>query len=160
MQEFRKMRREKQCMDVSETTQILQNATSGVLSVIGDEGYPYGVPMSFVYADGRLIFHSALNGHKIDAITKCNKCCFTVIAQDDVHGAQYSTYYKSVIAFGRVKIIDDTDMVRSLALQLGEKYNPGHINAAKAEIDGAIKRMKILVMEIEHVTGKKSMHLL
>ena len=107
MVEFRQMRRKRQQFSEEESISILQNATAGTLALLGDDGYPYAVPISYVYADGRLYFHSALTGHKVDAIRRCDNASFCVIEQDEVHPKQYTTYYRSVIAFGRIHIIED-----------------------------------------------------
>ena len=107
--EFRTMRRKRQQMSEADGIALLQQATSGTLALLGDGGYPYAVPISYVYADGRLFFHSALSGHKVDAIRGCDKASFCVIGQDDVKPAEYTTYYRSVIVFGRIRIISTTD---------------------------------------------------
>lgn len=105
--EFRTMRRKRQQLSEEESISILERATSGTLALLGDGGYPYAVPISYVYADGRLYFHSALTGHKVDAVKACDKASFCVIEQDSVQPKKYTTYYRSVIAFGRVHVIED-----------------------------------------------------
>ena len=65
---FRKMRRFKQQLSEEECLEILKTAKRGVLAVLGDEGYPYAVPLDFVYEDGKIYFHCAKEGHKLDAI--------------------------------------------------------------------------------------------
>ena len=96
--EFREMRRKRQQLSDAECVGILENATSGTLALQGDGGYPYAVPISYVHADGKLYFHSALKGHKVDAIRGCDKASFCVIEQDEVHGEEYTTYFRSVVA--------------------------------------------------------------
>jgi len=88
-----------------EAVKILQSATSGVLAVCGDDGYPYAVPLSYVYADGKIYFHSALQGHKIDAIRSNPKVSFCVIDKDDIQPQEFTTYFRSVIVFGKARII-------------------------------------------------------
>ena len=75
------MRRSKQALDIEETLRILEHAYRGVLSVIGDGGYPYSIPVNYVFEDGKLYFHSAREGHKIDAIRACDKACFMVLGE-------------------------------------------------------------------------------
>ena len=87
------MRRYKQALSLLECADILNKATSGTLAVMGDDNYPYAVPLSFVYDHNRLIFHSATSGHKIDAIEKNPKVSFCVIAQDQVVEEKYTTYF-------------------------------------------------------------------
>ena len=84
MSDFREMRRKRQQLSEEESIGILQKATAGTLALLGDNGYPYAVPISYVYADGKLYFHSALSGHKVDAIRNCDKASFCVIDKDDV----------------------------------------------------------------------------
>ena len=104
---FREMRRKKQQLTQEETMVILREGTSGVLSLTGDEGYPYGVPLSYVYDGDKLYFHCAKEGHKIDAIRKNPKASFCVIAQDEIVPEKYTTCYRSVIAFGSVRILEN-----------------------------------------------------
>ncbi len=107
--EFRKMRRFRQQLTKSECDAILSIGTSGTLALLGDNGYPYAVPISYVYSDDKLYFHSAKAGHKVDAIRQSNKASFCVIAADDIHPSEFTTYFRSVIAFGRIQIIESED---------------------------------------------------
>ena len=86
---FREMRRNRQQLSNEESIAILQKATAGTLALLGDGDYPYAVPISYVYDDGKLYFHSALTGHKVDAIRKCDKASFCVIERDDVQPERY-----------------------------------------------------------------------
>ncbi len=153
MMEFRKMRRFKQQLPSKDCISVLNNNTSGVLSVIGDEGYPYGVPLSYVYYNGKLYFHSAVSGHKIDAIRNEKKVSFCVIDQDDVHPSEFTTYYRSVIAFGKARIIDVNEKKLEALDLLSDKYSQGKGDRDKEIING-INRLVIIEMEIEHLAGK------
>ena len=124
MSEFREMRRKRQQLSNEESIEILQKATAGTLALLGDENYPYAVPISYVYHKGKLYFHSALAGHKVDAIRKCEKASFCVIEQDDVQPKKYTTFFRSVIAFGRIHIIEDEQEKLETARMLGNRYNP------------------------------------
>ena len=97
MSEFREMRRKRQQLSNEESVAILEKATAGTLALLGDGDYPYAVPISYVYHEGKLFFHSALAGHKVDAIRKCEKASFCVIEQDDVQPKKYTTFFRSVI---------------------------------------------------------------
>jgi len=156
---FREMRRSKQQMSEDAANKILQSATSGVLSLLGDDGYPYGVPISYVYADGKLYFHSARTGHKVDAIHQNAKASFTVVVQDDIVPEKYTTLYRSVIAFGSVHIAEDeAERVRGVQL-LAEKYNPGASETDWRKEMADCPSFIVLVMDIAHITGKASREL-
>ena len=107
--DFREMRRKRQQLSEETCVRILETSTSGTLALQGDGGYPYAVPISYVYVNGCLYFHSALSGHKVDAIKNCDKASFCVIEKDEVHGEEYTTYFRSVIAFGHIHIIEDEE---------------------------------------------------
>lgn len=159
MATFRPMRRSRQQLSDDEALQILQSATSGVLSLLGDNDYPYGVPISFVCHDGHLYMHTALRGHKVDAIRLHDKACFTVIAQDDVKPEEYTTYFRSVICFGHIRIIDDDAEKLATTRMLGRRYNPGDEAGLAEEINKAARGMLMLDFTIDHLTGKESIEL-
>ena len=104
---FRPMRRFKQALSPEECRAVLERGTSGVLALSGDGGWPYAVPLSYVYADGKIYFHSAKSGHKVDAIRSCPRASFCVIDQDHIVPEEYTTYFRSVIAFGTVRILEE-----------------------------------------------------
>lgn len=159
------MRRSRQELPTAQCIEIIEKATAGVISLIGDGGYPYGVPLSYVYRDGVLFFHSAATGHKIDAIRAEERCSFTVVEQDEVHPDEYTTYFRSVIAFGRIHIIDDEAEKLSTLRLLGDRYNPGHPAATDKEIikhlssEYLLQHIVLLRLDIEHLTGKESIEL-
>ena len=97
------MRRKTQQLPRDEAEEILRAGSSGVLALAGNEGYPYALPISYVYHEGRLYFHCAPTGHKLDAVARCPKASFCVIAQDEVVPELYTTRYRSVIAFGTIR---------------------------------------------------------
>ena len=157
--EFRPMRRNRQELDTAESVAILENATSGVLGLNGDGGYPYTVPVSHVYKDGKLFFHSAIEGHKVDAIRSDSRCSFCVIARDDVKPSEYTTYFRSVIAFGKISIINDLQARMEVLQLLGQRFRPGNHNSLQKEIDNGINHVLVLCMDIEHLSGKEAIEL-
>ena len=159
MSEFRDMRRKRQQLSESERIGILQKATSGTLALLGDNGYPYAVPISYVYHEGKMYFHSALSGHKVDAIRQCDKASFCVIEQDDVQPKKYTTFFRSVIAFGRIHVIEDEAEKLSTARMLGNRYNPNDDESLKKEIESGLSRMLMIRFDIEHLTGKEAIEL-
>ena len=155
---FREMRRKMQALTAEETAEILKRNTSGVLSLNGDDGYPYGVPLSYVYLDSKLYFHCAGAGHKLDSILKDDKVSFCVIDQDQVVGEEYTTYFRSVIAFGRASVLEGAEKLRPL-VELCEKYYPGHLEQTRQKAEHALKNVSIVEVTIEHMTGKTAMEL-
>ena len=157
--EFRAMRRKRQQLSEAESIEILKKATAGTLALLGDNGYPYAVPISYVYAEGKLYFHSALSGHKVDAIRNCDKASFCVIDKDDVQSERYTTFFRSVIAFGRIHIIDDEQEKLETARMLGDRYNPNQEEALQKELEKGLSRMLMIRFDIEHLTGKQAIEL-
>ena len=160
MSTFREMRRKRQQLSNEESIAILEKATAGTLALLGDEGYPYAVPISYVYNDGKLYFHSALNGHKVDAIRRCDKASFCVIEQDDVQPKKYTTFYRSVIAFGRIHIIEDEQEKLETARMLGNRYNPNDEERLRQEMAKGLSHMLMLRFDIEYLTGKEAIELM
>ena len=156
---FRQMRRKRQQLSDEESIGILQKATSGTLALLGDNGYPYAVPISYVYSDGKLYFHSALSGHKVDAIRNCDKASFCVILQDNVQPEKYTTFFRSVIAFGRIQIVEDETEKLTIARLLGNRYNPNQDESLRKEIESGLSRMLAIRFDIEHLTGKEAIEL-
>ncbi len=151
------MRRKIQQLPQTETEEILRAGSSGVLALAGEEGYPYALPISYVYHGGRLYFHCAPAGHKLNAIARCPKASFCVIAQDDVVPALYTTRYRSVIAFGTIRQLEDEQAVIKALDVLGRKYAPDL--DPSAEIAGSLHRLCVLEMTIDHLTGKEGIEL-
>lgn len=157
---FREMRRKNQQLPREEAEAILRRGTSGVLSLLGDEGYPYGVPLSYVYHNGKLYFHCAKAGHKLDAIRREGKCSFCVIDQDQVVAEKYTTLFRSVIVFGHVRVLEEDCEKRAALKALGERFNPGESESLESEISSTWNSVCVLELEIEHLTGKEAKELL
>lgn len=157
---FREMRRKNQILSQEESIAILQNGTTGTLAVLGDDDYPYAVPINYFYEDNKIYFHGAKAGHKIDAIKKHNKVSFCVIAQDDLITEEFTTYFKSVVAFGTARVMEDDAEKRNAIEKLTTKYCSDQSEEKRAD---AIKRefpaLGIIEMTIEHMTGKQALEL-
>ncbi len=152
---FRPMRRNRQQLSQAECEEILNQGTSGVLAVAGDEGYPYAVPLSYVYTDGKLYFHCAKSGHKLDALKREPRVSFCVIAQDQVVPEEYTTYYRSVILFGRARVLEDEGEKRSAVEALARKYAPGDTPERRtAYIEKEYNLLCMVEVAVEHMTGK------
>jgi uncharacterized protein len=154
------MRRKKQLLSEAETIEILQSCTSGVLAVTGDNDYPYAVPLSFAYKDGKLFFHFAKAGHKIDSIVKNNKVSFCVIKTDNVIQKTLTTHFRSAIVFGRARILTEGSEKKYALECLVEKYSPDYITEGQSEIEREWNRVCVAEVKIEHMTGKAAIEII
>ena len=157
---FREMRRKKQQLPAGEAAAILETGTTGVLAVHGDDGYPYTVPLNYVALDGRLYFHSAKSGHKLDAIARDGKASFCVIGQDELAPALYTTLFRSVVVFGRLGVVEDPAELRASIEALADKYSPEEPTEKRdAEIERFYDALCMIALEPEHITGKECIEL-
>lgn len=155
---FRPMRRNNQLLEITHCHEILSTARRGVLSVLGDEGYPYGLPVNFVFdpaagEHGSILFHSALTGHKVDALAACDKASFCTTDEGFQNEGEWWWYVHSVICFGRAHIVEDPKRKHDALVMLAQKYFP-----PQEDIEGDIARngdrIHMVEFEIEHLTGK------
>lgn len=151
------MRLKKQELPKEMVQNILKNSSSGVLALLGPDGYPYGLPVSYLYADGKIYIHGAKAGYKHQCIANCDKACFTVVGYEENVPAEYTAYYKSVIAFGRVSVVADPEEMRNAIEELAAKYVPDDEAGRLREIDREWSALSIIRMDIEEVKGKQSM---
>ena len=151
---FRKMRRYKQELSQEECQDILTHEPRGVLSVLGDDGYPYGIVMDHWYnaEDGKLYFHCAKEGHKIDAIKAHDKVSYCVHDEGYRNEGEWPLHIKSVIVFGRIRIIKDEAKMREICMNLYRKFSDDE-EALKEELVH-LKRVMCLEITVEHMTGK------
>lgn len=153
MKMFRNMRRFKQQLGDERCIEILTREKRGILALSGDSGYPYTVPLNFVYEGGKIYFHSAVEGHKVDAVKRDGKASFCVLCETAQDSDGWSYYVDSVVAFGKVRIITDeaerTDKLR----RLGLKYFPD-AEMVEDDLRKNAARALVLALEIEHMTGK------
>ena len=151
--EFRKMRRFKQQLEREECEAILDEARRGTLAVMGEGGYPYAIPMNFVREGDKLYFHSAREGHKIDAITAYDKASFATHDDGVREEGQWWYVVRSVICFGRIRQVEDPTEIERILWLFGDKNSPNaDYTAHEIEKDGP--RVAILELAIEHMTGK------
>ena len=158
---FREMRRKRQALTQAQCQAILEQGSCGVLALSGDGGYPYAVPLSYLYHQGKLYFHSAKSGHKLDALRREPKASFCVVAQDQVAPLEYTTLYRSVIVFGRLRELEDDREKRAAIEALALKYAPQDTPAHREE---AIRRdwgpLCVLELTPEHISGKQGKNLI
>lgn len=157
---FREMRLKREKMTEEDCIAILEKGTSGVLAVLEPDGYPYAVPLSYAYCDGKIYFHGTQTGLKMDALRHCDKVSFCVIAKDQVVPEEYTTYFKSVIAFGRARILTDTEEKKQALIHLGEKYSSAYREGYTEEIEEKLSVVGAIEITVEHMTGKMARELL
>ncbi len=155
LQMFREIARKKQALSWEECAALLKGQTRGVLSLLGDAGYPYGVPMNYWYneADGLIYFHSGLAGHKVDAMRQQDKASFCVFDQGSRPAGEWAWNVKSVIVFGRIRILENNDQTMEMIRQLSCKYTDD-----AAYIEEEIRKdgphTLCFALVPEHITGK------
>lgn len=152
---FREMRRQKQAISREECLELLISETRGVLSVIGDNGYPYGVPINHYYDEesGKLYFHGAKFGHRIDAVQQCDKVCYTVFDHGFRKEGDWALNVKSVIIFGRMRAVENEERAIELCRRLCYKFTDDEDYIAD-EIRKFANATLVLELEIENMTGK------
>lgn len=155
---FREMRRIKQQLSLEECQEILATQKRCVLSVLGDDGYPYGMPLNFVYDPtygelGCFYFHSAKTGHKLDALAACDKASICVMDNGALEEGSWWYHVRSVISFGRLAVVEDSELKQAALEAIGKKYFPPEVSTHD-EIAKGGSRVDIVQFRIEHMTGK------
>ena len=150
---FRKMRRFKQQISEEECIRILKEKPRGVLSMIGDDGYPYGIPLDHWYSGNKLYFHGAKVGHKTDAITAFDKVSYCVMDEGFRRDGEWALNIKSVVVFGRIRVVEDEAKKREICTNLVRKFTDDEEYLQK-ELTNAFPRVNCLELTIEHMTGK------
>lgn len=160
---LRKMRRERQQLDEDECIKILKRNTHGTLALLTPEGYPYALPISYAFdeSEGKLIFHSAKEGHKIDSIRNLDRGSFAVVDQDEVIPEKLTTAYRSVIIFGHIEFVCDEKKKDELLEKLSFRYAPNlPLTIVKDEIERTRKTVSVITLSIDHISGKKGKELM
>ena len=157
---FREMRRKKQVLSPEECVQVFNRGTSGVLAVSGDDDYPYAVPLSYVYYDNKIFFHCAKTGHKLNAIARNAKVSFCVIDKDQIVQDEYTSYFRSVIVFGKARILENEAEERSALEILTAKYSPDQEETHRLQIiEKEFNAVYMIELSIEHISGKEAIEL-
>ena len=150
---FRKMRRLGQMLSKEECEEILTREPRGVLALLGDYNYPYALPMSHVYVDGKIYFHGAMQGHKNDAVKKHDKVSYCVFDEGVKNDDGWSYTFRSVIVFGRIRTLTDDDEKVEKLTHLGDKFFPTH-DETVSEIERLLHKTEVFEITIEHMSGK------
>lgn len=150
---FRPMRRINQELEIGECETLISQSARGNLAVLGDEDYPYIIPLDYVYFDGKIYFHGALEGHKVDSIRKHDKVSFLIVDDGVKNGDNWWLTFKSVICFGKIREVCDKELTLRILGLFGDKYFPESVNT-QDEIQKHIDHTLILELTIEHISGK------
>lgn len=145
------MRRKKNQLNEEETIKILEEGIDGVLGTISENGYPYTVPVNYVYMNDKIYFHCAFDGHKLENIKRNPLVSFTVIGKNDIVEETFTTDYKSVIVFGKAKVIGPS---KEVLMGLIQKYASRYMESGKAYVDKDFSTTQIVEITIDHMTGK------
>ena len=152
---FREVARKKQIIPREECIELLINEPRGVLSVLGDDEYPYGMPMNHYYCeeDGKISFHGGKKGHKIDAISRHDKASFCVYDNGFRNPGEWALNIRSVIVFGRIEIVEDMDKVIRISRLLSYKFTNDEAYI-EHEISNDGPRTLMFALVPEWITGK------
>lgn len=153
---FTEMRLKEQQLSQEETIELLKKVTHGTLAINGEGKYPYSVPVSFVYNNGKVYFHGAVAGQKYDLLTKNPYVSLSAVALDDVQPDQFTTIYKSVILYGEMRRLEKSDEIQKAMEQTIEKYSPGLMDGGRAFIAAQAGNFCAYELTIAHMTGKRS----
>ena len=152
---FRPMQRKKQALSREDCLRLLRQEKRGILAVLGDDGYPYAVPMDHWYCeqDGKIYFHGGKSGHKIDAIRRCEKASYCVYDSGYRNDGDWALNIRSVIVFGRIEIVEDHDRALAVSRALSYKFT-GDEDYIEKEVQFAGHRVLAFALSIEHMSGK------
>lgn len=153
---FRPIRKIKNQISEEACRSLLQSARRGVLAVNGDDGYPYAIPVNYFYdaEQQKIYFHGARSGHKVDAIKKCDKVCFTVFGNESIKDEVWAPYLQSVVVFGRCRLLDAGMESMGLLKRFAMKYYPEE-SMVDEEIAAAGNATQMYEIAIEHFSGKE-----
>lgn len=151
---FKEMRRKSKETSEEEALNILEKADSGVFSSISKNGYPYGVPVNYVYLNEAIYIHGAKEGHRLENIRENSKSSFTVVSYEEVIPSNFETFYDSVVVFGKAfEVIDEEEKTQAL-LKFMDKYSIDFLEKGKIYIEKSKDHTSLIKIEIIHMTGK------
>lgn len=152
---FRDLQRKKQALSREECLSLLKTEKRGVLSVLGDQGYPYGMPMNHFFdeQDGCLYFHCGKTGHRLDALKACGKVSFCVYDEGFRRENEWALNIRSVIVFGRMDVLSDPALIRRKCEKLSYKFTDDTAYIEK-ELAQSARNTLLLRLTPEHISGK------
>jgi nitroimidazol reductase NimA-like FMN-containing flavoprotein (pyridoxamine 5'-phosphate oxidase superfamily) len=150
----REIRLKENAVDAQKTIEIVKNGSHGVLSTMGEDGYPYGVPVNYSYWNDCICFHCGQQGHKLENIDFTNKVSFCIVTKSDILANKFDTDYESAIAFGRAIEVTDTSEKEEILMSILNKYSAEYIGAGKNYMKKYWHETKVIKIKIDHFTGK------
>lgn len=149
------MMRAKQQLSDEECIALLKSEKRGVLSLLGDDDYPYGLPINHWYCeeDGHLYFHGGAQGHRVDAAARHDKVSFCVYDEGYRREGEWALNVKSVIVFGRLRIVEDPEKSMRFCRALSYKFTQDS-NYIEREIKESGPHTLCYELIPEHITGK------
>lgn len=154
---MREMRRKKQQLPEAEAIEILKNHNTCVLALAGDDGYPYSLPITYHFDNGKIYSHCAMVGHKIDAIKRCEKVSLCVIDHDEVIEEKYTNKYKSVIVFGKARLLEDKDEIATACTKLASATCPSAVDGIAEEVEKFLHETAVIEITPDLITGKEGL---
>ena len=141
-------------LPIEETKALFEKGHHGILSVNGDDGYPYAVPVNYVYLNDKIYIHSAKYGYKIDALNQDNKVCFTAILNSEILPSHFTAAFESVVAFGKVTFLEDGDEKRTALTTFIDRFSPDFKENGMKFLEGAYAKTAVLRIDVDSITGK------
>lgn len=153
----REMYKKDRQMSAEEVEKIFAQGNHGTIAVNGDDGYPYAVPVNYIYDGGSIYIHSAKYGYKIDALNRDNKVCFSAILNSKVEQSMFTAAFRSVVAFGKASFVEDEAERRRILEQFIYKLSPDFVEGGMKFVDAAIGKTALIKIDIEEIKGKENM---
>ena len=153
---FRPIRKKKNEISTDAAKALLRSSRRGVLAVNGDDGYPYAIPINYLYDEEneKIIFHGAKAGHKVDALKKNDKICFTVFGNEMVKEEAWAPFLQSVVVFGRCHLVESQEDAIALVKKFAAKYYP-NMDMVNEEAASSGRAVQMFEIQIEHLSGKE-----
>lgn len=153
---FRPIRKKKNQISDEAAKELLRTSRRGVFAVNGDAGYPYAIPINFLYDEDaqKIYFHGSRAGHKVDSLRACDKVCFTVYGNETIKDEPWAPYMQSVVLFGRCRLLESGEESLALVKRFAMKYYPDE-SLVDIEIAEGGKAVQMYEITIEHYSGKE-----
>lgn len=152
---MKELRRKDKQLTNEEAKDLLNRAEYGILSTVGENDQPYGVPLNFIYRDNAIYFHCALAGHKLDNLASNPKVSFCVVENVEVLASEFSTNFLSTVAFGVASEVNGEERYNAF-MGLLEKYSPDYMDEGEKYVHKMDKVTKVIRIDIHHIVGKKA----